>query len=162
QAAFAELVARHGLMVLHACRRVLSDGHLAEDAAQATFLVLARKADTIRPPEALAGWLHGVACRVAKKARPAGGPQPPRPAVPPDRPAGGGDPLAEVSARELLSVLDEEVRRLPEAYRLPVLLCCLEGLSQEEAARRLGWAAGSLRGRLERGRKRLLERLARR
>src|SRR5262249_24383847 len=72
------------------------------------------------------------------------------------------DPLDELSARELLLILDEEVQRLPEAYRLPVLLCCLEGRTQEEAARQLGWTRGSVKGRLERGRARLQKQLARR
>jgi RNA polymerase sigma factor (sigma-70 family) len=161
--AFADLVARHGPMVLNVCRRVLGDAHAAEDAYQATFLVLARKAGSVRRPDALAGWLYGVASRVARKARSAGArrregalagtPEPPDP-----RP----DPLAELTARDLLRVLEEEVQRLPEAYRLPVVLCCLEGLSQEEAARRLCWTAGAVKGRLERGRRRLRERLARR
>jgi RNA polymerase sigma factor (sigma-70 family) len=162
--AFAALVARHGPMVLRVCRRVLADPHAAEDAFQATFLVLARRAGAIRRRQRLAGWLHGVAYRVARKARTAealrqGREAPSADLAPPDpRP----DPLAELTARELLGVLDEEVQRLPEVYRLPVLLCCLEGHTQEEAARRLGWTAGSVRGRLERGRARLRDRLARR
>jgi RNA polymerase sigma factor (sigma-70 family) len=163
EAAFAALVARHGPMVLHLCRRVLGDAHAAEDAFQATFLVLARKARSVARPAALAGWLYGVARRVALKARGAdrrrpeegfaGGPEAPDP-----RP----DPLAELTARDLLRVLEEEVARLPEAYRLPVALCCLEGLSLEEAARRLDAAPGSVRARLGRGRRRLRERLSRR
>src|SRR5262249_4377508 len=143
--AFAALVGRHGPMVLHACRRLLGDRPAAEDAFQATFLVLARKAGSLNRPDALAGWLYGVAYRVAPKARRAearrdhaglaDGPEPadPRP-----------DPLAEVSARDLLRVLEEEVQRLPQAYRMAVALCCLEGLSQEEAARRLGCTPGAV------------------
>jgi RNA polymerase sigma factor (sigma-70 family) len=161
---FSALVARHGPMVLGVCRRLLPDPHLAEDACQAAFLVLARKAAAVRPGDSLAAWLHGVARRVALKARSACARDRlrharPLPAEPADHRA---DPLAEVSARELLEAVDEEVRRLPEAYRLPVLLCCLEGRTQEEAARLLGWTAGSVQGRLERGRRRLRERLARR
>src|SRR4051812_4155274 len=131
--AFAALVARHGPLVWRACRRVLGDLHAAEDAFQATFLVLARKAGSVGHPDALAGWLYGVARRVALKARSArprlreqGLADAPAPADP------HPDPLAEVTARELLAVLEDEVGRLPEVYRLPVLLCCLEGLSQEE------------------------------
>jgi RNA polymerase sigma factor (sigma-70 family) len=160
--AFAALVDRHGPLVLHVCRRVLGDADDAEDAFQATFLVLARRAAAVRPAEALPAWLYGVARRVALKARatqarrraarPAGAPvADPRP-----------DPLAELSARELLRIVDEEVQRLPEAQRLPVLLCCLEGRSLEEAARYLGWTRGSVKGRLERGRARLHTRLVRR
>jgi RNA polymerase sigma factor (sigma-70 family) len=161
EAAFEALVARHGPMVLNLCRRVLGDAHAAEDAFQATFLVLAKKARSVARPAALAGWLYGVARRVALKARGAdrrrpgsavaGGAECPDP-----RP----DPLAELTARDLLGVLEEEVARLPETYRLPVVLCCLEGLSQEEAARRLGATLGSMRARLERGRKRLRDRLS--
>jgi RNA polymerase sigma factor (sigma-70 family) len=161
--AFRELVERHGPMVFRTCRRVLHDVHAAEDAFQAVFVVLSRRAGELRRPEALAGWLHGVALRVASEARrsqsrhPATGqvdqlsPIDPRP-----------DPLAEISARDFLSVLDEELQRLPEVYRLPLVLCCLEGRSQDEAAMLLGWTAGSVKGRLERGRARLQQRLARR
>jgi RNA polymerase sigma factor (sigma-70 family) len=137
ESAFAELVDRYGPMVLGVCRRALADAASAADAFQATFLVLARKAGALRRPEALAGWLHGVALRLARKARvaarrPGGWAQVLSDAVPDPRP----DPLAELSARELLAALDAEVGRLPEAHRLPVLLCCLEGLSQGEAAAR--------------------------
>jgi len=163
EGAFAALVERHGPLVLQVCRRVLSDVNDADDAFQATFMVLARKAAAVGRREALAAWLHGVARRVALKARsarvrqlrqaqrlagPAANPRP--------------DPLAELSARELLAILDEEVQCLPEGCRLPVILCCLEGRSLEEAARQLGWTRGSVKGRLERGRKRLHERLVRR
>jgi RNA polymerase sigma factor (sigma-70 family) len=158
--AFEALVTRHGPMVLRVCRHLLGNRHDAEDAFQATFLVLARKAARIHPPGALAGWLHGVAYHVALGARTAtlrrrhDGLAPDL--APPDpRP----DPLAALTAREAMGILEEEVQRLPEAYRLPVVLCCLQGLSQDEAARQLGWTAGSVKGRLERGRKRLHRRL---
>jgi RNA polymerase sigma factor (sigma-70 family) len=161
--AFAALVDRHGPLVFHVCQRVLGEVHDAEDAFQAAFLVLARKAATVRPREALPAWLHGVARRVALKARCAKtrqfrgagklavSPADPRP-----------DPLAEISGRELLMIIDEELQRLAEVYRLPVILCCLEGRSLEQAARQLGWTPGSVKGRLERGRARLHERLRRR
>jgi RNA polymerase sigma factor (sigma-70 family) len=163
EAAFEVLLARHGPMVLRVCRAVLQDLHAAEDAFQATFLVLARRARAIRRPHALAAWLHGVARRVALKARAAAAR---RRLQAPTLDNGARDqrpePLDQLSARELLAVLDEEAQRLPEVYRLPVLLCGWEGRSQEEAARLLGWTPGSVKGRLERGRKRLQERLARR
>src|SRR5262249_23527871 len=118
----------------------------------------------VQPTAALAAWLHGVACRVALGARIRGARHRRREAPAADvspldpRP----DPLSELTAREALQILDEEVQRLPQPYRLPVILCCLEGLSQEEAARQLGWTPGSLRGRLERGRRSLHQRLVRR
>jgi RNA polymerase sigma factor (sigma-70 family) len=162
-AAFEALVGRHGAMVLRVCQRVLGNRHDAEDAFQATFLVLARKAGGVRPSGCLAGWLHGVASRVALGARAAARRRrrdglTPDLAPPDPRP----DPLAELTAREALQILEVEVQRLPKAYRLPVVLCCLHGVTQEEAARQLGWTPGSLKGRLERGRKHLHERLARR
>ena len=163
EVAFAALVDRHARLVFHVCRRVLTNVHDAEDAFQAAFLVLARKAAAVRPREALAAWLHGVAYRVALKARStrarhAGVDEPiAAPLVDPHP-----TPPAELAARELLAAVDDEVQRLPMAYRLPVILCCLEGLSLEEAAQRLGWTLGSVKGRLERGRARLHERLIRR
>jgi RNA polymerase sigma factor (sigma-70 family) len=161
EAPFAALVRRHGPMVLGVCRRLLHQEQDAEDAFQATFLVLARKAGSVRPAGALAAWLHGVARRVSLKARAARARRQSAPPVPPPT-RGGAGPLDELSARELLAAVDEELQRLPAAYRLPLVLCCLEGRSQQEAARQLGWAPGSLKGRLERGRKRLHARLARR
>jgi RNA polymerase sigma factor (sigma-70 family) len=162
--AFTALVARHGPMVLNVARRVLGDAHAAQDVMQAAFLVLARKAASLRRPAALAAWLYGVAYRTARRARrslarqaaqalPEGELAPLDPAC---------DPLAQVSGRELLRILEEEVQRLPEAYRLPVVLVCLEGLGREEAAQRLGCTVGAVKGRLERGRQRLHERLAKR
>jgi RNA polymerase sigma factor (sigma-70 family) len=161
--AFETIVTRHGPMVLRVCERVLENRHDAEDAFQATFVILARKAISARPTGSLAAWLHGVASRVALAARSAArrghhagltpelGPPDPRP-----------DPLAEMTAREALRILEEEVQRLPEAYRLPLVLCCLHGVTQEEAARQLGWTPGSLKGRLERARKRLQRQLVKR
>jgi RNA polymerase sigma factor (sigma-70 family) len=160
--AFAALVSRHGPMVLGVCRRVLHDAHLAEDAFQATFLVLARKAATVRPADRLAAWLHSVARNVALKALRGEVRRHQREACRAVAPSAAGDPLEELTARELLQVFDEELQRLPDTYRLPLTLCALEGLSQEEAARRLGCTAGTVRGRLERGRARLRARLARR
>jgi RNA polymerase sigma factor (sigma-70 family) len=162
--AFAVLVRRHGGLVLGVCRRLLPDPGVAEDAFQAVWLVLARKAATVRPTDSLPAWLHGVARRVARNAlrgearrrrREAEGLHA---AAAPGRP----DPLGELTAREALHLLEEELARLPEVYRLPVVLVCLEGLSQEEAAQRLGWTTGSVKGRLERGRRQLHQRLAKR
>jgi RNA polymerase sigma factor (sigma-70 family) len=162
--AFAALVARHGGMVLRVCRRILGDFHAAEDAFQAAFLVLARRAEAIRRRQSLAAWLHAVAHRVAHKARLSVARRKCREtdAPAPESSAPHTDPLEQMTVRELLAALEEEVQRLPETYRLPVVLCCLEGLSQEEAARRLRCTAGSVRARLERGRKRLHTRLAKR
>jgi RNA polymerase sigma factor (sigma-70 family) len=164
QAAFAVLVARHGPTVLRLCRRVMGDVHAAEDACQAAFLVLARKAAHIRHPETLSAWLHGVAYRLALKGRAAvvrrRQIETQRLQNSPSCPS--ADPLAEVSGRELLAILDAELQRLPERYRLPLILCCLEGRSQPEAARLLGWTPGSVKGRLERGRAKLHQRLLRR
>src|SRR5262245_15704502 len=159
EAAFARLVERHGPMVLGVCRRVLGDAHAAEDAFQATFLALARGAGRVRAAGSLAAWLYGAAVRVSLKARGIAARTKPA-ARPPARPA--PDPLAEITGRELVAAIDEELARLPEQFRAAVVACCLEGLSQEEAARQLGWSAGSLKGRLERGRERLREQLARR
>jgi RNA polymerase sigma factor (sigma-70 family) len=162
EAAFAALVARHGGMVLRLCRRVLSDANAAEDAFQAVFLILARKAHALKQPDALPAWLYGVARRVALKARGQSigllSSAPLDESLPDPRP----DPLTQLTARELLDILHEELQRLPAVQRSAVVLCCLEGRTREEAAGILGWTIGSLRGHLERGRQRLQERLARR
>jgi cyanophycinase len=163
EAAFVALVARHGAMVLRVCRRILGDAQEAEDTFQAAFLILARKARSLKQPEALPGWLYGVARRVALKARTKSAGRslsatPLDEALPDPRP----DPLTQLTARELLDILDEEVERLPASQRSPFVLCCLEGRTQEEAVRILGVTLGSIKGRLERGRKRLHSRLARR
>ncbi len=162
ESAFAVLVARYGAMVLHTCRRILADTHQAEDAFQATFLILTRKAQSLRQPDALPGYLHRIARRVAHKARSKAAAHASQTLLPEELPDSRFDPLARLTARELLSVVDEEIARLPKAQRSAVVLCCLEGRTQEEAARLLGRTAGSLRGHLERGRQRLHERLQRR
>jgi RNA polymerase sigma factor (sigma-70 family) len=162
ETAFAALVARHGPMVLRTCRRVLGDAHEAEDAFQATFLILVRKAPTLKQPEALIGFLHVVACRVARKARTKSSVRCHHSPLLDVLLDASNDPLACLSAREVLAVLDEEVARLPAAQQSVVLLCCLEGQTREEAARILGWTAGSVKGHLERGRRRLQARLRRR
>src|SRR5262249_38666326 len=123
EAAFATLVERHGPMVLGVCRSVLRHTQDAEDACQATFLVLARKASSIRKPTSLAHWLHGVALRLARRARADRPPAYDRPA--PDRST--PSPLDELTGRELRQILHEELSRLPESYRLPLILCYLEG-----------------------------------
>ena len=158
ESAFAALVARHGPMVFGVCRRVLADRHTAEDAFQATFLVLARRASAIRRTASLGCWLHGVAFRVANKLKARLARQP-RSASLPDLPADSRD---DVSWRDVRRILDEEVSRLPERLRLPVLLCYFEGKTRDEAAEALGWKLSTLRGRLEDGRERLKTRLARR
>jgi RNA polymerase sigma factor (sigma-70 family) len=160
EAAFAAIVERHGPMVLGVCRRMLGDAHAAEDAFQAAFFALSRGAGKLRVTGSLAAWLYGAAVRVSLKARGIAA----RDRRVPTRSSAisAPDPLAEITGRELVSAIDEELFRLPETLRAAVTLCCLEGLSQEEAARQLGWSAGSVKGRLERGRERLRTRLARR
>jgi RNA polymerase sigma factor (sigma-70 family) len=160
QAAFTALVDRHGPMVLGVCRRVLRRAHDAEDAFQAAFLVLARKAPSIRKKDALASWLHGVAYHAAANLRRA---ESRRGALLPlQNEATQADPALEVSWREVRAALDEELALLPQRYRAPLVLCYLEGRTRDEAALLLGWSDGTLRGRLERGRDALRARLIRR
>lgn len=162
EGAFAALVSRHGGMVLRSCRRILGDVHEAEDAVQATFLILARKAHTLRHPEGLPGWLHGVARRIALKARTKTATRAGYTQLSEGLPDQRSDPLTQLTARELLNMLDRELACLPCEQRSAVILCCLEGQTREQAARILGCTPGSLKGHLERGRRRLQERLARR
>jgi RNA polymerase sigma factor (sigma-70 family) len=158
--AFAALVRRHGPMVLRLCRRFVFNEQDAEDVFQAVFLTLARKAGSVRKRESVASWLHGVAYRLALKARTGAWKRRSRPA--PSATRETADPLDELTGRDLCAVLDEELRRLPEKYRAPLVLCHLEGQTQDEAARRLGCPLGTLRSRLDRGRELLRTRLARR
>ena len=159
EAAFAVLVRRHGPMVLGVCRRLLHDTHEAEDAFQATFLVLAHKARSIGRPESLGAWLHGVAYRTAARARQAARRRARQreAAAMPD-----GDPAAEVVWRELREVLDEELGRLAQKYRAPLVLFYLEGKTTAEVARQLACPEGTVLSRLARGRERLRLRLLRR
>ena len=161
--AFEQIVARYGPMVLGVCRRVAGDDHVAEDAFQAAFLVLALRAGAIRRRESLGPWLHGVAARVARRSRDAATRRM-RHEVPgplPEAAAPGGSE-AEAETEEVRRVLDEELGRLPGKYRDPLVLCYLEGRSQEEAARVLGWTKGTVSGRLARAKDLLRSRLARR
>ena len=157
--AFEAIVARHGAMVWGVCSRTLRDPHDAEDAFQATFLILAARAGAIRHREKLGGWLHGVAAKVAKKARQNAA----------RRRTEALDAAAEIAGkpdsperRDQIAELHEELARLPGKYREPIVLCHLEGCTHDEAADRLGWPVGTVRGRLARGRERLKQRLTRR
>jgi RNA polymerase sigma factor (sigma-70 family) len=158
--AFAALVRRHGPLVWRVCRRSVGRHDAAQDAFQATFLVLARKAASIRNPAALVGWLHQTAFRIAcvAKARERRGPMELRTELT----ATTVDPTHQAAWRELGCILEQEVARLPERLRLPILACYWQGLTNEEAARRLGWASGTLKARLARARALLHARLARR
>jgi RNA polymerase sigma factor (sigma-70 family) len=160
ESAFATLVERHGPMVLEVCLRVLQDAHEAEDACQATFLVLARKAGSLGRPELLANWLYGVAYRAARKTQ--------RQAIRYRAHAKKGaamqatDLTAEVIWKDVRPVIDEELDRLPDKFRAVVVLCYLEGVKAEDAARQLGCARGTILSRLARAREQLRKRLARR
>lgn len=158
-AAFTVLVRRHGPMVLGVCRRVLRDLHDAEDAFQATFLILLRKARSIAEPERLGNWLYGVAFYTARNARTARR----RRQAAHDRLLAFAKQQTEVEEpNDWKPLLDQELSRLPEKYRVPLVLCELEGQSRHEAAEQLGWSEGTLSSRLARGRALLRQRLTRR
>lgn len=157
--AFAQMVRRHGPMVLRTCQRVIGQAHDADDAFQATFMVLVRRAGSIQPPGMLAAWLHGVACRCALALR-----------LKLNRQRGREAPLDEslpveahvAEVKDWLPYLDHEIQRLPRIYRKAVVLCELEGRSRKEVAQLLGVAEGTLSSRLATARKRLVKRLAHR
>jgi len=164
--AFAALVQRHGGTVMRVCRSVLVSEQDAEDVFQATFLTLARKAAVVAWQDSVAGWLQAVARRLSLQARcltdrrgrhaADGWLELPEPCTTRE------GPLAEVARCELRLVLDEELGRLPEKYRAPVVLCYLEGKTNEQAAGELGWPTGSMSRRLARARALLRDRLSRR
>jgi RNA polymerase sigma factor (sigma-70 family) len=160
ETAFEALLHRHGPLVYGVCRRLLYDPHDAEDAFQATFLILVRKAGSIGRSSLLGNWLYGVAYRVAARARKTSLRRRTRERtdadldiLPHQKPSGEPDGL---------SVLDEELQRLPDKYRSPIVLCYLEGKTNEEAADQLQWPVGTVKGRLNRARALLRKRLARR
>jgi RNA polymerase sigma factor (sigma-70 family) len=163
EAAFSTLVSRHGPMVLGTCRRMLGDDHAAADAFQAVFLLLARRAPAVRVDDSLGRWLYGVSIRVARRARIVARAERLR-----FRALDGLDPAdesASVDPRwpdDLRTVIDEEIARLPGRYRSAVVLCYLEGLTQEQAARRLRCPVGTVQSRLHRARQRLRPALVRR
>ncbi len=159
EAAFHTLLRRHGPMVLDVCRGVLGDPHEAEDAFQATFLVLAHRAGSIRKGASLGSWLHGVAHRTALKARARSVARQKHEARAPVREASQADDL---TWREVRQVLHEELAGIPERYREALVLCYLEGGTHQRAAARLGLGERTLRERLERGRELLRVRLVRR
>jgi RNA polymerase sigma factor (sigma-70 family) len=157
-AAFEILLRRHGPMVLGVCRRVLRNYHDAEDAFQATFLVLARKAGSVRSKQVLASWLYGVAHRTSLKARAMSAKRRAKERQSVERRV---EPAPARDNDGLLERLDAELQRLPEKYRVPVILCELEGKSRREAAQVLGWPEGTLSCRLAQARKLLARRLSR-
>jgi RNA polymerase sigma factor (sigma-70 family) len=165
EAAFAALVDRHGALVLRVCRHVLRNEHDAEEAAQATFLVLARRAGSIRRRDSVACWLHGVALRVAGRARVAGARRRTH-----ELRAGAiiaashvmETDIGMVADRECWDLLHEELARLPESFRSAVVLCDLEGSTQEQAATQLRCPLGTVQSRLARGRTKLKARLEKR
>src|SRR5258708_5590664 len=159
EGAFEALLKRHGPMVLGVCRRVLRHEADAEDAFQATFLVLFRKAATLRRPEPLSNWLYGVAFRTALNAKSAAAKR--RAKEEARRQMAVPQPLAGDAWREVQAVLDQELSGLPEYYRVPIVLCDLEGKPRKDAARQLGWPSGTLASRLVRGRVLLAKRLTR-
>jgi RNA polymerase sigma factor (sigma-70 family) len=160
EAAFAALVKRHGPMVWGVCRRLLRCHHDAEDAFQAVFVVLSRKAALIRSPERVASWLHGVACHTAVRVRALSHKRQTRET--PLGEAAAHVPAPPEPADDMRPVLDRELARLPDKYRAAVILCDLEGRTRREAAELLGVPQGTLSARLDRGRRLLASRLTRR
>jgi RNA polymerase sigma factor (sigma-70 family) len=159
-AAFEALLRRHGSMVLGVCRRILRHAQDAEDAFQATWLVFVRKAHSISPPDMVANWLYGVAYRTALKAKAATARRWTKERQ--VKEMAPRDVESEGMWQDLQPLLDQELNRLPDKYRLPIVLCDLEGKTRKEAARQLGWPEGTLSGRLSRARVMLAKRISRR
>jgi RNA polymerase sigma factor (sigma-70 family) len=157
--AFRCLIERHGSMVLAVCRSVLAEHHDVEDAFQTTFLILAKSAASIKQGESLGPWLHRVALRVARRARFQAWERRTRETVGQTLRA---DHSTDAPDYSFVPLLREEISRLPERYRLPVVLCYLEGKTNEEAAAELRCPVGTVKGRLSRARDRLRDRLTRR
>ena len=142
--------------MISVCRQMLRDSNDVDDAFQAVFLILVKKAHTLRDPERLAPWLYGVAYRVARRVR--------------DRRESTNLPdelviprlACPVEEREQVEAIHEEINGLPDKYRLPIVLCCLDGLTRDQAAAQLGWPVGTVHGRLSRARTMLRDRLERR
>ena len=160
ESAFATLVQRYGGLVLGVAHRQLADHQQAEDVFQATFLALARSAQRLSAQTPLANWLYTVSLRQARKLRARSHRHETLERTAPSVRIPEADPLAAITGRELLQIVDDELVRLPDKYRLPVLLCCILGHSRDEVANQLGWSDGIVKGRLERGRRRLAARLA--
>jgi RNA polymerase sigma factor (sigma-70 family) len=160
EAAFAELVERHGTMVFQVCRRLLGQQQDAEDAFQATFLTLARAAPSIRRRQSLASWLHGVAHRTSLAMYRSNARRVRREAV--ARSAATASPVAQLVWHEVQAILESEIERLPENYRSVFIMCYLEGRSRVEVARELEIKEGTISSRLDQARKRLRERLRQR
>jgi len=160
EAAFASLVQRHGPLVLTVCRRLLVQEQDAEDAFQATFVVLARKAASLEWQPSIRSWLYQVAHRISLDSRDRIRRRQKREKQIEEIPVAAPEP--EPGWQEMRTLLDEEINRLPQRYRLPLVLCYLEGKTRDEAAEQLGWSEGSVKGRLERGRELLRRRLTRR
>ncbi len=159
-ASFEALLARHGPMVLGVCRALLRDEHAADDAFQATFLVLVRRAGSVRVGDSLGRWLYGVAHKVAVQSRRQSARRNTREQSVATDPI--AEPASDLEAADLRAAIHDELARLPESTRAAIVLCHLEGLTHEEAASRLGWPVGTVRSRLARGRDRLRDRLTRR
>jgi RNA polymerase sigma factor (sigma-70 family) len=158
--AFTALFNRHGPMVLGVCRRMLGDGQDADDAFQDTFLEFARKASSLHSRDTVGSWLYVTACNKVRQTRRSAARRRTHEAAVPVRVS--TDPLTEMTVREAQGIVDQELAGLPEKFRAPLVLCCLEGLARDEAAGRLGWMPNLVKNRLEQARILLRERLTRR